>query len=139
MAITFDKALGIHDDAVAVRSKRAEIIANNIANADTPNFKARDIDFKSMLQDAQGVKGVQLNQAPLKMLNTHAAHKDTVIHPDFAADLMFRTPMQPAVDGNTVDVQEEMARYTANALAYEASFDFLNRKFKGLTSAIKGE
>lgn len=139
MAISFDKALGIHDDAVALRSKRAEVIANNIANADTPNFQARDIDFKSVLQDVQGVKGVQQNQAPLKMLNTHAAHKDTVIHPDFAAELLFRTPMQPAVDGNTVDVQEEMARYTENALGYQASFDFLNRKFKGLTSAIKGE
>ncbi len=139
MAISFDKALGIHDDAVALRSKRAEVIANNIANADTPNFQARDIDFKSVLQDVQGVKGVQQNQAPLKMLNTHATHKDTVIHPDFAAELLFRTPMQPAVDGNTVDVQEEMARYTENALGYQASFDFLNRKFKGLTSAIKGE
>ena len=140
MAISFDKALGIHDDAVALRSKRAEVIANNIANADTPNFQARDIDFKSVLQGVQGSKQNQaaLN-APLKMVNTHAAHNATVIHPDFAAELMFRTPMQPAVDGNTVDVQEEMARYTENALAYQASFDFLNRKFKGLTSAIKGE
>lgn len=139
MAISFDKALGIHDDAVALRSKRAEVIANNIANADTPNFQARDIDFKSVLQGVQGLKGTQQNQAPLKMVNTHAAHNDSVIHPDFAAELLFRTPMQPAVDGNTVDVQEEMARYTENALGYQASFDFLNRKFKGLTSAIKGE
>ncbi|WP_372742746.1 flagellar basal body rod protein FlgB [Neptunomonas sp.] len=139
MAISFDKALGIHDDAVALRSKRAEVIANNIANADTPNFQARDIDFKSVLQGVQGLKGTQQNQALLKMANTHAAHNDSVIHPDFAAELMFRTPMQPAVDGNTVDVQEEMARYTENALGYQASFDFLNRKFKGLTSAIKGE
>ncbi|WP_372738829.1 flagellar basal body rod protein FlgB [Neptunomonas sp.] len=139
MAISFDKALGIHDDAVALRSKRAEVIANNIANADTPNFQARDIDFKSVLQGVQGLKGTQQNQASLKMVNTHAAHNDSVIHPDFAAELMFRTPMQPAVDGNTVDVQEEMARYTENALGYQASFDFLNRKFKGLTSAIKGE
>lgn len=145
MAISFDKALGIHDDAVALRSKRAEVIANNIANADTPNFQARDIDFKSVLQGVQGsgVQGVAQNQAalqaPLKMANTHAGHNESVIHPDFAAELMFRTPMQPAVDGNTVDVQEEMARYTENALGYQASFDFLNRKFKGLTSAIKGD
>ncbi|WP_028471160.1 flagellar basal body rod protein FlgB [Neptunomonas japonica] len=136
MAITFEKALGIHDDAIALRSKRAEVIANNIANADTPNFQARDIDFKSVLQ---GVQGAQQNQAPLKMVNTNAAHKDAVINPDYASELLFRTPTQPSVDGNTVDVQEEMARYTENALGYQASFDFLNRKFKGITSAIKGD
>ena len=135
MAISFDKALGIHEDAIALRSRRAEVIANNIANADTPGFQARDIDFKSVLQGIQN-PGTQPN---LKMVSTHAAHNDSVIHPDFAADLMFRTPIQPAVDGNTVDVQEEMARYTENALGYQASFDFLNRKFKGLTSAIKGD
>lgn len=136
MAITFDKALGIHEDAVALRSRRAEVIANNIANADTPNFQARDIDFKSILQ---GVQGAHQDISPLKMMNTNTAHKDTVIHPDYAAELLFRTPMQPSVDGNTVDVQEEMARYTENALGYQASFDFLNRKFKGITSAIKGD
>ncbi|BBB28642.1 flagellar basal body rod protein FlgB [Neptunomonas japonica] len=135
MAISFDKALGIHEDAIGLRSKRAEVIANNIANADTPNFQARDIDFKSVLQ---GVQGAQQNQAPLKMVNTNATHQDAVIHPDYAAELLFRTPTQPSVDGNTVDVQEEMARYTENALGYQASFDFINRKFKGLSSAIKG-
>ncbi|SIS46712.1 flagellar basal body rod protein FlgB [Neptunomonas antarctica] len=138
MAISFDKALGIHDDAIALRSKRAEVIANNIANADTPGFQARDIDFKSVLEGVQSGQSSSQNQAPLKMVSTNAAHKDSVINPDYAAELMFRTPTQPAVDGNTVDVQQEMARYTENALGYQASFDFLNRKFKGLTDAIKG-
>ncbi len=133
MAISFDKALGIHDDALALRSKRAEVLANNIANADTPNYQARDLDFKSILA------GVQADQAPLKLETTHQMHNTSVVDPDFAAELMYRVPMQPSVDGNTVDVQEEMARYTENALSYQASFDFLNRKFKGLTSAIKGE
>lgn len=134
MSISFDKALGIHDDALAVRSRRTEIIANNIANADTPNFQARDLDFKSILEGVQSA-----SQANLPMQKTHLQHQSSIAEPDFAADLMYRNPTQPAVDGNTVDVQEEMARYTENALAYQASFDFLNRKFKGLERAIKGE
>lgn len=134
MSISFEKALGIHDDALAVRSRRTEVIANNIANADTPNFQARDLDFKSILEGVQSS-----SQAHLKMQKTHTQHQDNIAEPDFAADLMYRNPTQPAVDGNTVDVQEEMARYTENALAYQASFDFLNRKFKGLERAIKGE
>ncbi len=133
MAISFDKALGIHDDALALRSRRAEVLANNIANADTPHFQARDIDFKSILA------GEQANQASLKLVATNEMHHASVVDPDFAAELMYRVPTQPSVDGNTVDVQEEMARYTENALGYQASFDFLNRKFKGLTAAIKGE
>lgn len=134
MAFNFDSALGIHADALVLRARRAEILANNIANADTPNFKARDIDFASVLD---GVNAA--HSAPLKLTTTHAAHTPQIADPDFAADLMFRIPNQPAVDGNTVEVQEEMARYTDNALRYQASFEFLNSKFSGLTKAIKGE
>ncbi len=132
MAISFDRALGIHDDAVAVRVKRAEILANNIANSDTPNYKARDVDFQAMLDGAMG------NQQ-LQMAQTQSGHSSSVISPDFASELMYRIPNQASVDGNTVDLQEEMARYTENAVDYQASFHFLNKKFKGLTNAIKGE
>jgi flagellar basal-body rod protein FlgB len=134
MAISFDSALGIHADALTLRARRAEVIANNIANADTPNFKARDIDFRAVLSGAMDGQ-----QSPLKMSTTQAGHKQQMADPDFAADLMFRNPLQPAVDGNTVEVQEEMARYTDNALRYQASFEFLNSKFSGLRTAIKGE
>ncbi|WP_299198948.1 flagellar basal body rod protein FlgB [uncultured Amphritea sp.] len=133
MAISFDKALGIHEQAVNVRVQRAEILANNIANGDTPNYKARDIDFQSILQ------GVQDGQQPLKMARTDAGHSSGLVSPDFAAELMYRIPTQPSVDGNTVDVQEEMARYSKNAVDYQASFEFLNKKFKGLSNAIRGE
>ncbi|SER08217.1 flagellar basal-body rod protein FlgB [Amphritea atlantica] len=133
MAISFDKALGIHEQAVGLRIQRAEILANNIANADTPNYKARDIDFKSILQ------GVQEGQQPLQMARTHAGHNQGLIDSDFAAELMYRIPSQPSIDGNTVDVQEEMARYSKNAVDYQASFQFLNKKFKGLSNAIRGE
>lgn len=132
MAISFDKALGIHEQAVNVRIQRAELLANNIANSDTPNYQARDLDFKSILQ------GVQSEQS-LPMTVTNAGHASGVVDPDFAAELMYRMPNQPSVDGNTVNLQEEMARYTENAVAYEASFSFLDKKFKGLMGAIKGE
>jgi flagellar basal-body rod protein FlgB len=133
MAISFDKALGIHEQAVNVRVQRAEILANNIANGDTPNYKARDIDFQSILQ------GVQDGQQPLKMARTDTGHSSGLVSPDFTAELMYRIPTQPSVDGNTVDVQEEMARYSKNAVDYQASFEFLNKKFKGLSNAIRGE
>ncbi|MBU2964850.1 flagellar basal body rod protein FlgB [Amphritea sp. 2_MG-2023] len=133
MAISFDNALGIHEQAVGLRIQRAEILANNIANSDTPNYKARDIDFESVL------KGVQEGQQPLQMSRTSENHNAGLINSDFASELMYRMPTQPSVDGNTVDIQAEMARYTENAIDYQASFQFLDNKFKGLTSAIKGE
>jgi len=132
MAISFESALGIHEQAVNVRIQRAELLANNIANSDTPNYKARDLDFKSILQ------GVQSEQS-LKMAVTDDSHQSSIVNPDFAAEMMYRNPHQPNVDGNTVNMQEEMARYTENAVAYQASFSFLDSKFKGLKSAIKGE
>jgi len=130
MAITFDKALGIHQQALQVRADRAEIIANNIANAETPNFKGRDMDFKAILNGETG--------NVLEAVTTNTAHNTNVIHPDFAAELMYRVPTQPSVDGNTVDIQEEMAQFGQNTLAQQASFEFLNGKFKGLKLAIKG-
>ncbi len=133
MAINFESALGIHDDAMLFRARRAEVLANNIANADTPNFKARDLDFASVLD------GVSDQPAALKPAATHDGHQTGLINPDYAADLMFRLPQQPSVDGNTVELQQEMARYTENAMAYQASFQLLNRKITGLKSAIKGE
>lgn len=132
MAINFDAALGVHEDALTLRARRAEVLANNIANADTPNYKARDLDFAAVLAGQTG-------QFDLPMEQTRPDHQGEFLSPDTAADLMFRTPYQPSVDGNTVEVQEEMARYSDNAIRYQASFQFLNGKFKGLVTAIKGD
>ncbi|MCP4596071.1 flagellar basal body rod protein FlgB [Neptuniibacter sp.] len=131
MAISFESALGIHDEALLFRARRAEVLSNNIANADTPNFKARDIEFAHVLE------GVM--QPKVKQAVTSSAHKTELLEPDLAADMMYRIPHQASVDGNTVEVQQEMARYTENAMDYQASFQFLNKKFSGLKSAIKGE
>ncbi len=130
MAISFDNALGIHAKALGIREGRAEILANNLVNADTPGFKARDVDFKAMLND-------QID-GQLKMMTTNGKH---LPHASAAADgeLLYRSPLQPSLDGNTVDTQQEMAEFTKNAMDYQASFHFLNSKFKGLRNAIKGE
>ncbi|WP_207062401.1 flagellar basal body rod protein FlgB [Motiliproteus sp. SC1-56] len=131
MTISFDKALGIHPQALLVRGQRAEVLANNIVNADTPNYKARDLDFRAILAGQQG--------EDLQMSRTSAGHASDFIDPGMAAELMYRNPLQPSIDGNTVDVQKEQAEYAQNALRFQASFTFLNRKFSGLTSAIRGE
>jgi len=133
MSITFDNALGIHQQALLVRTERAEVLANNIVNADTPNYKARDLDFKAILA------GQSRGNGTLSMKTSSAAHSGGIINPEFAADLMYRNPLQPSIDGNTVDMQIEQAEYARNAMDFQTSFTLLNKKFSGLLKAIKGE
>lgn len=130
MAISFDRALGIHAQALEIRSSRAEILASNLANADTPGYKARDIDFKAMLNEQM--------DGQLAMQTTNGKH---LPHANAASsgELLYRSPLQPSLDGNTVDTQQELAEFTKNAMDYQASFQFLNSKFRGLSNAIKGE
>ncbi len=133
MAISFDNALGIHPQALELRVQRAELMANNLANADTPGFKARDIDFKAALAEQSAQLGGQLN-----MVATSSGH--IANHADMGkAEALYRTPLQPSLDGNTVDTQQELAEFTKNVLDYQSSFQFLNGKFKSLSKAIKGE
>lgn len=136
MAISLDKALGIHQPALEARVKRAEVLANNLANADTPGFKARDIDFSAMMQKAQQ------ELSGLGMEKTHERHMDLdagsgSMAPD--SELLYRVPHQPSVDGNTVDSQQEQSRFMRNAMEYQASFQFLNGKVTGLKKAISGQ
>ena len=130
-SINFANALGIHDAAIRVRADRAEVLANNLANADTPGFKARDFDFKTALRNEQ------VSQSSIGMAATHQGHIQGA--PSANQELMYRTPSQPSIDGNTVDTQIEQALFARNSLDYNASFEFLNGKFKGLKSAIRGE
>lgn len=133
MAISFENALGIHPQALELRVKRAELMANNLANADTPGFKARDIDFKAVLQRQLG-----MGDDPLAMVGTQPGHLSNVSSPD-NPEVLYRTPLQPSIDGNTVDEQQELAAFTKNVMDYQASFQFLNSKFQGITKALKGE
>lgn len=133
MRFDLDKAMGIHEQALYVRARRGGIIASNLANADTPNYKARDVDFRQVLRQVAGADSSE------RLKTTHSGH----IQPGGAgaqdAELLYRQPHQPSIDGNTVDAQMEKARFTENAVQYQTSLQFLTGRIKGLKSAIKGE
>ena len=132
MSINFSKAFGIHEQALTLRAQRAEVLANNLANADTPNFKARDIDFKRALEQAGAV-----GQSGLK--RTNPMHFDGLLSLQIPG-LAYRIPMQPDTgDGNSVDAQIEQTKFAENALQYQTSLRILDGKIKGLLTAIKGE
>lgn len=135
MSISFDSALGIHQQALSFRSQRAEVLANNLANADTPNYKARDMDFASVL--AAQSSNAQRGNFTTTLTNARHIEADGVTLSDDA--LKYRIPANPALDQNTVDAQVEQAKYAENATQFQASFTFLNSKFKGLMTAIRGE
>ena len=135
MSISFDKALGIHEKALDFRAQRAEVLANNIANADTPNYKARDMDFSSVL--AAESEKQQRGRVALDRTTSRHIEADGLALSDEA--LKYRTPLQPSIDQNTVDAQIEQSNYTENAIGFQASFTLLNSKFKGLVSALRGE
>lgn len=130
-AINFTNGLGIHDTAMQLRAQRAEVLANNLANADTPGFKARDFDFKAIL-------AAESNNNALHMASTHNAHLSGT-NGAAETDLKYRNPLQPSIDGNTVDAQTEQAQFARNSMDYNASFEFLSGKFKGMRNAIRGE
>lgn len=130
-AIGFQNALGIHSATMPLRAKRAELLASNLANADTPGYKARDINFQAVLA------GEVSNKNYLSMSTTRQGHISGSSLED--SQLLYRNPSQPSIDGNTVDTQIEQSLYAKNNLDYTASFEFLSRKFKGLKGAIRGD
>lgn len=132
MAISFESALGIHEKALHIRAKRAEVLANNLTNADTPGFKARDIDFKSILRG-------QMSASSQRMVATNSRHFSAGAADMVSPELLYRNPLQPSLDGNTVEEQVEMSRFAQNTMDFQASFQMLNGKFKGLKNAIKGD
>ncbi|MEX0739737.1 MAG: flagellar basal body rod protein FlgB [Pseudohongiella sp.] len=132
MAINFTNALGVHEHALTLRTQRTTMLASNIANADTPGYKARDMDFGSVLAQATSGRG------DVAMQQTHSRHITGMPGLNDASAL-YRVPSQPSLDGNTVDEQVENAAFARNALEHQASFQFLNGKFTGMIKALKGE
>jgi flagellar basal-body rod protein FlgB len=131
MAISFDKALGNLPEHLSLYGQRSSLLASNIANADTPGFKARDIDFQSILTRASG--------AQMKMATTHAGHISGINGGIGSMETLYRMPTQASLDGNTVNTQIEQAQFTENAVRYQSTLTFLSGKFSGLQRAIKGE
>ncbi len=117
-----------------LRARRASILASNIANADTPNYKARDIDFKAVMHSIQKPQ----TGDRLIMASTHRNHLSTTSI-NSSADIQYRNPLHASLDGNTVDSHVEQAKFAENALQYQTSFTFLNGRIKGIVNALKGE
>ena len=126
-----DNIFGIHAVALKLRANRAELLAANIANADTPNYKARDIDFKRALRLAGN------NSA--EMATTNTRHINSAGKSISGAEILYRIPSQPSLDGNTVDLQTERSAFLENSMMYQASLRFLNGNISGLMTAIRGE
>lgn len=114
-----DDIFGIHGAALELRSQRLGLLASNIANASTPGFKAKDIDFQSAL--AQATDG----QADVEGAAT--------------SNTLYRTPLQPSLDGNTVELGTEQTQFAENAVQYQTTLSFLNGRISELTRALKGE
>jgi flagellar basal-body rod protein FlgB len=129
-----DEAMRFHQAALNLRSARQELLASNVANADTPGYKARDIDFASALQNA--LAGTPEALPVTRTTDAHLAGNtgETVM----GSPVMYRRPLQPSADGNTVDMDVERTRFADNALRYEASVMFVNAKLKGMLAAIQG-
>lgn len=134
MSGRIDELFQFHQMALNLRAARQELLASNIANADTPNYKARDIDFSSALQGALQGGGAQLPLAGTAAAHLQGDARETVM----GAPVQYRIPTQPSADGNTVEMDTERAQFADNALRYEASVRFISDKAKDVLAALQG-
>lgn len=130
-----DSEFRVQHAALNLRSYRQELLASNIANGDTPHYKARDFDFKSSLANALGGAG----RGALTMTRTAAGHQDSGVGGRGGVDVQYRNEYQGAVDGNTVNMDVERAAFTENAVQIEAMLTFMRSKFKDIQMAIQGQ
>ena len=132
MAISIDKVMQYHETALLLRSKRTEVLAANIANANTPGYKAKDFDFSRALQEAQ-------SSQKSSMMKTHPDHYGSSAN-SVDVSMQYIIPFQTGTgDGNTVDLPSQQTAFAQNAMEYQMSMHFLNRKIKGMITALKGE
>lgn len=129
--MSIDKALGIHAQSLQLHARRAEVLAANIANADTPGYKARDFDFQELLNQSMPqevtLRTTRQNHIPLD---------NGVVSP---SEMAYRIPSQASLDGNTVDSQLEHTAYAENAIQYQTSLRFLSGTIQTLRKAITGQ
>lgn len=128
-----DKLLQFHQDALNLRAFRQQLLASNIANADTPGYKARDIDFAAALRSA--TSGQAASAAPL---STSDSRHLTGVAQEEPAAVLYRSVQQPSIDGNTVDMDVERNRFAENAVHYDANVSFLNSQIKLMLAALQG-
>ena len=130
-----DNYLRFNETALSLRAQRQELIASNIANADTPNFKARDIDFASAMQGALSKSGGSNGLAATNQAHMQGAADGKTL-PD-GTPVLYRGVVQGAVDGNTVDMDVERNQFADNAVRYEAGITMINHQIRGLLAAIQ--
>ena len=126
---TIQDHIKVHSEVLGLRAKRNEILASNIANAATPNFKAKDLDFKEVFDAKMGFGKV----------NTSNSRHLEVLSVENQDGIGFRQNITPSMDGNTVELHVEQMQFSENVIRYQTSLEFLNRKISGLMAAIKGE
>lgn len=131
MSFNLDKTFGLPAAALQLRAQRTKVIAENLANADTPNFKARDIDFAAAMKQAQGAQGT--------LRTTQANHIQPTAGTPQNPHLLYRVPFSPSLDGNTVESQAEQAKFAENTVNYQATLTFLGSRIQGLIGALRGE
>lgn len=129
-----DEALRFQQAALNLRAARQELLASNVANADTPGYKARDVDFAAALRNA--LAGTAEDMPVVQTSPAHLAGNSG--ESIMGSPVMYRRPLQPSADGNTVDMDVERAQFADNALRYEANVMFVSEKLKGILSAIQG-
>jgi len=140
-----DSYLGVHATALRLREQRTELLATNLANADTPGYKSRDIDFRGAMAAAGGTSGTSGAGQAAVLTATRPGHFGTSSIDSAKgalsteAFLRYRTPLAPSLDGNTVDAQLEQAAFADNAVHYQATLSFLSSKFRSLMTAITGQ
>ncbi len=129
---TIDKLFGVHAQALVLRSQRSSVLAANIANVDTPNYKARDIDFKAVM-------GRQIHSPAIEVARSHDRHLSMPSNVTTTSALKYRIPQQASLDGNTVETHVEQGKFADNAIRYQASLTFLNGKTRSMIKALTGE
>jgi flagellar basal-body rod protein FlgB len=128
----FENVFGIHEQALLLHGQRLGVLANNLANADTPGYKARDIDFSAVLSQSQGE-----TELPLQVDNAaHITFDNSELPP---GDLKYRNPYQASLDGNTVEMPVEQAAFSEDNVRYQASLNFINSQISELQLAIAGQ
>lgn len=129
-----DEALGFQEAALSLRAQRQQLLASNIANADTPNYKARDFDFSSTLTQAVE-RGRQSQSMSLATTSSRHLPGEATVAND--AELLYRVPTQSSIDGNTVEMDVERINFADNAMRYESNLTVLSAQIKSMLSAVQ--
>ncbi len=134
MTSQIDQALQFQQTALQLREARQELIASNIANADTPNYQARDIDFASALQGALGNQSGALQLAGTAPQHLGGSSGQSIL----GAPVLYRAVVQASADGNTVNMDTERAQFAENTVRYEASLKFIGQQVKDILTTLQG-